>query len=215
MAAGGAGPADPVEEGSDRSAPGEACHRVGRAANGGAASVAGDGEGNVEASGGKAIPGALRPFDQRDTSGQRLVEADLVDLVRSGQPVEVEMGDRQSRQRIGLNQREGRARHLDARVVGDGADEGAGEGGLAGAEIAVERDHVAGGERRRHILGEGGGRRLVGEGDGEAFGDLDGRHCVLRGPSLRDGHLRMRDVSSLHYRSKHRQRTWKTSTSSS
>ena len=57
------------------------------------------------------------------------------------------MHQRKPRQLVGLHQREGRARHLDRLVVGEIADQRAGERGLAGAEIARQRDQVAGLER--------------------------------------------------------------------
>ena len=51
------------------------------------------------------------------------------------------------RQLVGLHEREGRARHLGGFVLGEVTDQGAREGGLAGAEIARQRDHVAGPQR--------------------------------------------------------------------
>ena len=76
------------------------------------------------------------------------------------------MGDGQPAAGIGLDQREGRARHFQRGIVGERADEGAGEGGLAGAEPAGERHDVARREAGGDVLGEGGGRRLVGQVDG-------------------------------------------------
>ena len=116
--------------------------------------VAGDLETDVEPVVGQAAVAALRPFDQGGAVGHRVGKADLVELVGRAQAVEVEMGDGQPAGGIGLHQREGRARHLQAGIVGKRADERAGEGGLAGAEAAGERDHVAGAEDRRHVLGE-------------------------------------------------------------
>ena len=60
--------------------------------------------------------------------------------------VEVGMDQRKRRQVVALRQREGRARHFQRVVVGEIADHGARRGGLAGAEIAGQRDDVA---RRR------------------------------------------------------------------
>src|SRR6185312_16237672 len=64
------------------------------------------------------------------------------DLRRALQPIAVEMPDRSSAELVGLHQGEGRARHLE-RLAGARLQEGAREGGLAGAEIAPQRDHVA------------------------------------------------------------------------
>ena len=60
---------------------------------------------------------------------------------RSARPPHGVAGSR--RRIVGLHQGEGRARHLLVRPAA-GADEGAGEDGLAGTEIAAQRDHVAG-----------------------------------------------------------------------
>ena len=79
--------------------------------------------------------------------GRDVVEAELGELGRPGQPVEIGVHQREARQLIGLHQGEGRARHFDRLVAGEMADQGAGESGLAGAEIAGQRDQVAGLER--------------------------------------------------------------------
>ncbi|HRJ49222.1 MAG TPA: hypothetical protein PKU91_01735 [Phycisphaerales bacterium] len=68
------------------------------------------------------------------------------------------MSDRYPRLDIGLDQSEGRARHLDRRI-GKGADEGAGERRLAGAKIAMEQDRRAGACNERK-LGAKGFRRF-------------------------------------------------------
>ena len=89
---------------------------------------------------GPAIPAARRRLRQ-------IVEAELGELAGPGQPVEIGMHQRKARQFVGLHQREGRARHRDVRIVGEVADQRAGERGLAGAEIAGQRHQVAGLER--------------------------------------------------------------------
>ena len=77
---------------------------------------------------------------------------------RGGQAVAVEMPDRAAPAARNLDQGEGRARHLVASAW-PGADEGAGEAGLAGAERARQRDHVAGRAQARASAGgqRGGG----------------------------------------------------------
>ena len=113
VAARGAGQPGAVEEGADGAASGRAgAMRPGCRRWSAPRPVAGDVEGDVEAVRRQAAAGPLRPFDQHRAVGQRLVEADLVELLRAGEAVEVEMGDRQAAGGIGLDQREGRARHL-------------------------------------------------------------------------------------------------------
>jgi hypothetical protein len=85
------------------------------------------------------------------------------------------MDQRELRQLIGLHQREGRARHLDGGVAGEIVDERAGEGGLAGAEVARERDHVAGRQRVGDIDRKPAGGVLVGQHHREVRGDRCGR----------------------------------------
>ncbi len=75
--------------------------------------------------------------------GAEVIEAELGQFRRPRQPVEVGMHQVEARQLIGLHQREGRARHFHGLVAGEMADQGAREGGLAGAEIAGQRDQVA------------------------------------------------------------------------
>ena len=71
------------------------------------------------------------------------------------------MDHRAARGVIDLHQGEGRARRLELRRLGEGADEAAGESGLAGSEIAGESDEVAGLEPSRLRRGDGQSRRLV------------------------------------------------------
>ncbi len=93
---------------------------------------------------------------------QRFVEAEFVQLGWRRQAVEVEMLHRHARV-VGLHQREGRARHFEGRVVGQRPDQRPGQRRLAGAEIALQRQHVAGAQRHGEILAEPCGRGLVGE----------------------------------------------------
>src|SRR5690348_11304706 len=106
-------------------------------------------------------PQALRPLDQTDAFGQRVLDAQLPALLGRGQAVEIEMPDRRAAGKgIDLDQGEGRARHfLVSRA--EGTDEGAGEGGLAAAEIAGEADDVAHPRAGRQAPGEAGGGGFV------------------------------------------------------
>ena len=91
---------------------------------------------------GKPVAGALRPFDQRHTMLQHLVEAEFIQLFRRRQPVEVEMMHRHPRL-VRLNQREGRARHLKVRLAGQRPDQAARQRRLAGAKVAGKCEHIA------------------------------------------------------------------------
>ena len=92
------------------------------------------------------------------------------------QPVEIGMHERETRQLVGLHQREGRARHLDAVVAGEIADQRARERGLAGAEIAGQRHQVAGLERSGDVHRRSRTRRrLVRQRHGEACAAGGGR----------------------------------------
>ena len=110
---------------------------------------------------GPAIPAAPRPLGW-------LVEAELGKLARVRHAIEVGMHHREARQLVGLHQREGRARHLDRGIVGEMADQRARERGLAGAEIARQRDEIAGLEHGRDVDREALRRALVRKHDREA-----------------------------------------------
>ncbi len=127
--------------------------------------VARDVEMDGEPVGGQSAGAPLGPFDEDGAVGHRVAEPDFVHLVGRAEAIEIEMADGQPAAHIGLHQREGRTRHLQAGVVGKRPDEGAGEGGLAGAKPARERNRVAGGEDRRHVFGKSVCRRFVGEGE--------------------------------------------------
>ena len=75
------------------------------------------------------------------------------------------MDHRKTRQVVNLQQREGRARNLDGLVRPQGADDGAGQGGFAGAEVAGKRHEVAGLQRRGDVNGKTPGRVLIGQDD--------------------------------------------------
>ena len=62
-----------------------------------------------------------------------------------------------------LRQRKRRARHLDRVVTGEVADHGAGGCGLAGAEVARQRDDIAGPDQQREVGHQVTSRRFVDE----------------------------------------------------
>ena len=147
-------------------------------------------EGDVEAVRRQEAGRPVRPFQQHHGVLGQVVEAELGEFARAFQPVQVGVHDRKPRQVVGLDQREGRARHRDVRIVGEIADHGAGERGLAGAEIAGQRHQIAGLERGRDVGDEPLGGLLVGERHGEArsaggegkhqAGLTSPRHCRRR-----------------------------------
>jgi hypothetical protein len=100
-------------------------------------------EGDVETIGRQEAGRPVRPFQQHHGVLRQIVEAELGEFARSFQPVQVGMHEGELRQVVALHQGEGRARNRDAGVVGEIADQSAGEGGLAGAEVAGQRQQVA------------------------------------------------------------------------
>ena len=99
---------------------------------------------------GQCIFRAFGPFDQRQRAlGQRR-QSDFLQFARIIDAVEVGVQKRE-RQVVGLRQRKGRARHFERRIAGEVADHGPRRGGLAGAEIARERDHVARPDQQREV----------------------------------------------------------------
>jgi hypothetical protein len=97
---------------------------------------------------------------------QRKVETQLVDLGGCVQAVEIEVRDRHAPRRVGLHERERRARDLLALIAAERADDGAGERRLAGPELAPERDEVSGAGGKGDVLGEPGKLALPDAGDG-------------------------------------------------
>ncbi|MGY3405444.1 hypothetical protein ACVWZV_001557 [Bradyrhizobium sp. GM5.1] len=61
------------------------------------------------------------------------------------------MHHRERWQLVALHQREGRARHFQCIVAGEVADHGPRRRGLAGPEIAGERDDIAGADQQREV----------------------------------------------------------------
>ena len=113
------------------------------------------------------IRGAVRPFEQHHRGVRRLVDAELGKLARMGDAIEIGVHHGEPRQHVGLHQGEGRTRHLQRGIFGEMADQRARERGLAGAEVARERDQVARLQHRRDVDGEALRRALVRERDGE------------------------------------------------
>ena len=123
-------------------------------------------EGDVEPVAGEAAAGALRPFHDDQRAIGRLVPAEFGEFGGILDAKQVGVNDRElgavlDHAVVDLKQREGRARHLERLVAGQRADEGAGEGGLAAAELAREGDEVAGLQQRGDVGGERHGRALV------------------------------------------------------
>ena len=124
-------------------------------------------EGDVDAVGRQLVAGALRPFDQRDRAFGQRRQADLLQLGGVADAIEVGVQQRQGGQVVALRQRKRRARHFDRVVVGEIADHGPRRRGLARAQVARQRDDVAGRGQQREIGHQLRGRRLVGERHGK------------------------------------------------
>ena len=121
---------------------------------------------------GSAGPEALGPFDDGDRGGEGVLEAELGDLGRRREAVEVGVPELErpvlGAEVVGLHQ--GVARRGDVLGAAEGGEAGGDqrprEGALAGAEAAREAHQVAGGEMR----GDGAGEPLGGCGVGERQG---------------------------------------------
>ena len=131
---------------------------------------------HVDAVGRQEAGGAVGPLHHHDGVFRQIVEAELGQLRRSRHAVEVGMHHREARQLVDLHQREGRARHLDRLVVSEIADHRARECGLAGAEIAGQRQHVAGFERGCDVHHQPQGGLLVRQHHREARAARGGQH---------------------------------------
>src|ERR1700754_2388632 len=71
------------------------------------------------------------------------------------------MKQRERRQVVALHQREGRARDFERLIAGEIADHCAGRRGLAGAEVARQRDDIAGADQQREVGHQMRGRHLA------------------------------------------------------
>ena len=76
-------------------------------------------KGNVEAIGRQQTGGAIRPFHQHHGAFGQVFESKFRQLGRAGEPVKIGVDQRKARQLVALQQREGRARHLDRGVAGE------------------------------------------------------------------------------------------------
>src|SRR5262249_15482385 len=92
--------------------------------------------------------------------GQRR-QADLFKFGRIADAIEIGVQDREWRQLVCLGQRESGARHFQRIVIGEIAYHGARGRGLARAEVARQRDHIAGTDQQRKVGHQSGRRRLV------------------------------------------------------
>ena len=126
------------------------------------------------ASAGSRSPAVSGHSTSTTPSASCLGEAELVELGRRADAVEIEMRDRQPCL-IGLHEREGRARHVERGVAGQRPHQRARQRGLAGAEIALQRDDVAGTKRGGDVLAEQRGRFLIRQ---DAF-DRRHEHALL------------------------------------
>ena len=86
---------------------------------------------------------SFRPFNQYDAVGKRIIEAKLKDFVRSPEAIGINMPELAPLTRIGLDQSECWTGDLFMLSPVEGANEGAGKAGFAGAKIAGEGDDVA------------------------------------------------------------------------
>ena len=104
-------------------------------------------------------------------------EPDLDQLLGRIDAIEVGMHHRAARQVVDLHQGEGRARHFERIVAGEVADQRARERGLAGAEVARQRDHVAGREHGGDVARQPAGSAFVAENHLQALGRRRSRRC--------------------------------------
>ena len=88
----------------------------------------------------------LRPFRDNDAAGAHLVETSLLLLARA-EPEKIAMIDRAGARRVAVHQPVGRARHRLSHA--ERWQQPLREGGLAGAQFAVERDEIDRRNQRR------------------------------------------------------------------
>ncbi len=123
----------------------------------------GEGEGKPVGKGARGQP--VGPFDQQRRLVEHVLQAQLRHLVGAVQAVEVDVQHGEVREVVALHQGEGRARHLD-RGAGEGLDAGPGQGRLAGAQITLQRHHVARPQEAGQADPEGGGGRSTAQDEG-------------------------------------------------
>lgn len=100
---------------------------------------------HIESVGGQQAAEPVRPFDQRYALGECILDTEFQGIFRCVKTKQVEMPDRRIPRGGGfvdLHQREGRAWYFIVRAQ-TGTNEGPGEHGLAGAEVADKGYDVA------------------------------------------------------------------------
>ncbi len=100
---------------------------------------------HIESIRGQQAAEPVGPFDQRYALRECILDTEFAGILRGVETKQVEMPDRRIPRRgglIDLHQRESRARYFIFRTQA-GTNEGAGEHGLADAEVAHEGDDVA------------------------------------------------------------------------
>ena len=132
------------------------------------AGLGGKREGDVEPVGRQITGGAVGPLDQHHGLVQQVVEPKFCQFGSARQPIEISMHQGKTRQIVILQQREGRARHLDGFVARQIADQRARERSLAGAEVAGQRHHIARLQGAGDVGGEPHCRLLVRQLHGKA-----------------------------------------------
>ncbi len=96
--------------------------------------------GNVQIGGWQNARTALGPLDQTECAAVEIVaDAEELQFLRIGEPVQVEMVGAQLADFVRLDQGKGRAFHRAG--MAEAAQDAAREGGLAGAEVAMQVDH--------------------------------------------------------------------------
>ena len=115
----------------------------------------------MQAFGFQRVVGPLRPFHQRDGVLGGVVPSQLHQLLPAAEAIEIRVDDGAGRALIGLHERESGARNLEVGIVGQQADERAGERRLAGAEPTRQRHEIAGAQLIRENPGETFGRRVI------------------------------------------------------
>ena len=111
-------------------------------------------EAHLQPISGHQVAELFRPFDQRNRSRERVLDTELVGVLRRAQAVEIEVPDCARRVLVELHQGEGGAGHLLRRPAEPGADEGPCEGGLAAAKRPAEPDYIAEDRMRGEALRE-------------------------------------------------------------
>ncbi len=114
---------------------------------------------------GQQLVRLLRPFDQRGSRFQKVIQPELFQFFGLFKPVKIEVGQVETREIVGLYEREGRARHFQLRLTGEGPDQRPGERGLPGAKIARQANDIAGLQDHRDVVGKSPRALFVGNFD--------------------------------------------------